>query len=117
MQTKGEVDDYMLNKLIQNLKLLTLVYQQIKAADCKHLFMEWWNKYYQWQEEFTYHKHSRHFVKWIENNPPDCINDRFQGARYGIYQHAYRTGLMVSVIAKVPITCGRYNSIGHKEII
>ena len=24
---------------------------------------------------------------------------------------------MVSVIAKVPITCGRYDSIGHKEVI
>ena len=66
---KGEVDDTMLNKLIQNLKLLTLVYQHIKATECKRLFMAWWNKDYQhWPEEFNYKKHNRHFVRWIENN-------------------------------------------------
>ena len=87
---KGEVDDYMLNKLIQNLKLLTLVYQQIKAADCKQLFMEWWNKDSQWneKEDVSYHKHSRWFVQWIENNPPACIKGRYQGAHYGIYEQA-----------------------------
>ena len=114
---RGSVDDYMLNKLIQNLKLLTLTYQHIKQVDCKPLCMEWWNTNYKWKEAFEYQKHNRHVVRWIENHPPDCIKHRFQGAHYGIYEHAYKSGIMVSVIAKVPITDGRFHSIGHKEVI
>ena len=42
----GEMDDYMLQKLVLNLKLLTLAYQHIKGTESKKLFMDWWNRHY-----------------------------------------------------------------------
>ena len=111
----------MLSKLASNLKLLTLSYQHIKTVELKPMFMDWWNNENSntwWgREKFNYSKHNRQFVRWIERNPPACIQGRFQGAHYGIYEHAFLNKLMVSVIAKVPITNGNYNTIEHREVI
>ena len=45
-KAKGFHDDAMLGKLVDNLRLLTNCYQEIRAKDCKPMFMEWWNKDY-----------------------------------------------------------------------
>ena len=85
------------------------------------MFMDWWNKENSnnwWnKEKFNYSKHNKHFVRWIEDHPPACIQGRFQGAHYGVYEHAFQDKLMVSVIAKVPITNGNYHTIEHKQVI
>ena len=56
------MDDFMLQKLVLNFKLLTLADQHIKGTECKRLFMDWWNKYYhdnEWDyETFDYHTHT-----------------------------------------------------------
>ena len=104
---KNVYDDHMLTKLIQNLTMLALAYQHLKNDSCKDLFMNWWNDYYhQWDEKetFVYNTHNRHVVKWLEGQEaPACIKERFQGAHYGIFEHAYRSNLMVSVIAKAEL--------------
>ena len=65
-QAKDALDDAMLNKLVQNLKLLTLTYQHIKKEECEPMFMDWWNNKYNWwnwkREHFNYKEHNRWFV-------------------------------------------------------
>ena len=74
----------MLAKLIANIKLLTVTYQEIRMAECRQLFMQW--KLPDWPDaQFNYHKHNVDFVRWLEHHPPDCIN-WFQAGHYGLWE-------------------------------
>ena len=67
--SKKSFDDTMLEKLIGNLKLLTVTFQEIKRAEARQLFLNW--KFPGWPgAQFNYTRESRDVVWWVDHKTP-----------------------------------------------
>ena len=112
---RGCFDDKMLATLFDNIRLLTVAFQDIKFSEGRALFMRWFCP--EWQEqEFIYKRHNADFVKWLQYHTPECLQ-WFEHGHYGLWEWPYRMNLLVTLIVKLPITDGSFQRISHKDVI